>query len=323
MRLPGIGVIYALPSGSTPTPIPIGIAKKVTSSLKIKKTPLNGQWKYPIDVAEFTHGMKLKFGNCDFRGNILQMLIAQATSSSGQVLPVTGEAQTIPATPYQIGVGSAVTLAQGATLVEDGGVYDYFAGKWLSRATVYPPTTGLYTVAGNAVFAGTSTATTLTVTAVASGVLGIGQVIVGGTAGTTITAQLTSTETDGHLGGKGTYTISASQSASFTAGNATYTFAAADATHNLSIVYSYSATNGVTIQVNNTTMGPSTPYAVRVYNQYSINGVVKALGLKFPAVHFDSLDWDLGSEEWAQQALEGTIAQDPNSQAVCTAYVGD
>ena len=49
----------------------------------------------------------------------------------------------------------------------------------------------------------------MTVTAVSSGTLGAGDVISGGTitTGTYIGAQLTSTETDGHLGGKGTYSV--------------------------------------------------------------------------------------------------------------------
>ena len=61
-----------------------------------------------------------------------------------------------------------------------------------------------------ATFAGTSTATTLTVTAVTVGSLGLGQVLVGGTSNTQITGFLTGT------GGVGTYTISISQSSTFT-----------------------------------------------------------------------------------------------------------
>jgi hypothetical protein len=59
---------------------------------------------------------------------------------------------------------------------------------------------------------GSITTTVLTVTAVGSGVLGIGTILsgTGVTSGTYITAQLTSTETDGSLGGKGTYTVTPS-----------------------------------------------------------------------------------------------------------------
>lgn len=68
-----------------------------------------------------------------------------------------------------------------------------------------------------ATFAGTSTGTALTVTAVTAGQLSIGQVLTGGTSNTTITAYGTGT------GGVGTYTISISQSSTFTAAATTNT----------------------------------------------------------------------------------------------------
>jgi hypothetical protein len=65
---------------------------------------------------------------------------------------------------------------------------------------------------------GSISTTTLTVTAVSSGVLGVGTILSGTsvTGGSYITAQLTSTETDGSFGGKGTYTVSASSTAGST-----------------------------------------------------------------------------------------------------------
>ena len=245
MRLPGIGVLYALPSGATPTPIPIAILKDVSLDIKVSKKPLNGQWKFAIDVAEFIQSATLKITQADFRASIVNMLLAQATSATGQTLPVTGEAWTIPGTPYQ------VTVAQSATWTEDGGVYDYTAGKWLARVAS-GPATGQYSVAAGV-----------------------------------------------------------------------YTFAAADTTHNLSIVYTYTATTGNTVTLANAVMGPSTPYAVRVASQYTINGAVKSLTFKFPAVHFDGLSFALKSEDWAQQSLSGIVAQDPASQNVMFVSVGD
>lgn len=56
----------------------------------------------------------------------------------------------------------------------------------------------------------TAAAAVMSVTAVTSGVLGVGAVLsgTGVDSGLTIVNQLTSTETDGHTGGKGTYTVS-------------------------------------------------------------------------------------------------------------------
>ena len=245
MRLPGIGVLYAVPSGATPTPIPIAILKDVSLDFKVQKKPLNGQWKFAIDVAEFIQSCDLKIGQADFRASVMQMLFAQATSTTGQTLPATGEAWTIPGTPYQ------VTVTNSATWTEDGGVYDYTSGLWMTRVASGPAT---------------------------------------------------------HQ-----YSVSAG----------VYTFAAADTTHNVSIVYSYTSTAGNTVSVQNATMGPSTNYAVRVYNQYTINGAVKALGWKFPAVHFKGMGISLKAEDWSEANLEGIVAQDPASQTVFTAYVGD
>lgn len=72
-----------------------------------------------------------------------------------------------------------------------------------------------------AAFTGAIATTVLTVSAVASGVIAANQTVVGGSAGTKIVSQLTSTETDGHLGGKGTYTVSISQT--FASGSLTTT----------------------------------------------------------------------------------------------------
>jgi len=103
-----------------------------------------------------------------------------------------------------------------------------------------------------------------------------------------------------------------------------YTFAAADVAHNLSIVYTYSSASvGKTVTVTNTTMGPSVAYGVRVWEVFSINGVLKPVGLKFPAVHFPDLSWAFKSEDWAEQSITGKITQDPASQNVMTYYVGD
>lgn len=390
MRLPGLGIIYAQPVVANPVtavqqPIPIAIVESVSADVKIEKKGLNGQWKWFIDVAEFKSGMTLKFENCDFQSSVLKMLIAAATSSTGQMLPATGEPTTVagavaftattagavltvtavsagsiqPGMVLTGGTGTGGVFITGnltggqfaggggtstwslsgnygssgtptgtaaveycpintSTFSEDGGVYDYTAAKWLTKTITSPPTTGQYLVGGNCTFAGTSVATTLTVTAVTSGVLAVGQQLVGGTVNTVIIALGTGT------GGIGTYTISVSQSSTFTAAQAQYSFAAADAGHSLSISYSYNPTNaGQTLSIPNSFMGPSTPYQVRLYSSYSINGVPKALGLKFPAVHFEGLSLALKSEDWAKQTLSGIIAQDPLSQNVCTAFVGD
>lgn len=252
MRFPALGAIFA-PGTSNVSAVPIAICKDVTIDFKITKKGLRGQWKWFIDVAEFGSEATIKIKNAEFKSNIIQMLFNGITNTTGQVLPATGEAQTVPGTPF------AVTVTNSAQFAEDGGVLDYTAGKWLTRKA----------------------------DGTAHGSLATGQ-----------------------------YSLS-------TPTSGIYTFADADTTHSLSIVYSYTAANGFTNALNNATMGPSTALAMRIYNQYTINGVVKAFGLKVPAVHFDKATWSLKSEDWAEQDLEGMVAQDPTSQNVFTHYVGD
>lgn len=103
-----------------------------------------------------------------------------------------------------------------------------------------------------------------------------------------------------------------------------YTFNTADATHNISITYSYSsATVGKTVTWNNATMGASTGYLVRVYDVYSVGGVLKPVGFDFPNFHFDNLSLSFKAEDWSEQDLSGFAAQDTASTLVMKPYVGE
>jgi hypothetical protein len=113
--------------------------------------------------------------------------------------------------------------------------------------TAYPPS-AINTVKGQgAVVTGSIAATTLTVTAVASGVLQVGQVLSGSgvTVGTTITALGTGT------GGTGTYTVSATQTVSSTAITATGPTYAAGTDFSLSPAGIYVLDTSTIIDANN------------------------------------------------------------------------
>jgi hypothetical protein len=92
------------------------------------------------------------------------------------------------------------------------------SGSPAPGAGVYPNIASSYAIAmaGSCSFTGSVTATTLTVTAIASGSLKPGQTIVGSglSSATGILAQLTSTESGGALGGRGTYQITLTGTAS-------------------------------------------------------------------------------------------------------------
>ena len=248
MRQFGMGAIYAIPSGANPTPVPIAILKDATVDFKVTKKPLRGQWKFPIDAGEGPVDATVKIKAADFRANVIAMLLAGGTTTTGSIMPIFGEAAAIPGSPYQY------TVANGGTFKEDGGILDLNTGLWMARGA----------------------------TATGAGVYAVN----------TATGQ--------------------------------YTFAAADTTHNIVIVYSYTAAAvGKTFTYPNQVMGPSTPYALRVYDVYSMGGVLKPYGWDFPAVHFDNLSFALKAEDWTEIDLSGFAVQDTASTNVFKEYIGE
>ena len=245
----GMGAIYAVPSGTNPTPVPFAVLKDCTVSWKVTKKVLRGQWKFGIDVGEGPIDVSIKIGHADFRAGTIGMLLAGGTTTANSTtLVATGESWAIPGTPWQ------VTVSQSATWAEDGGVLDITAGKWLTRVAS-APATGQYSVAAGV-----------------------------------------------------------------------YTFAAADTTHNLSIVYSYtSTTQGSKFAMPNLVMGPSVGYLLRVYNVYPTpnSAVLRPLGWSFPNAHFSDYQVSLKAEDWAEESLTAMAIQDSGSTNVFTEYVGE
>jgi hypothetical protein len=165
-----------------------------------------------------------EFGKYELKPNSeLKELVSKGRSTYGQIVesvPVPGpfdftvEIREVNKTSLAYALmGTTADVAQAAgTLTNEALVASL--DKWAESTKVN--FTGSMTVAGGAVSAsvtGSIAATTLTVTAVTSGTLSPGQGISGSgmTAGTKILKQLTSTETDGSLGKKGTYQVNNSQ----------------------------------------------------------------------------------------------------------------
>lgn len=111
-------------------------------------------------------------------------------------------------------MGSAAVVSQVAGSLTNEAITAK-SGAWVDLSKGALADSGT-TVTGGAVSAsvtGAIASDTLTVTAVSSGTLSVGQALSGAgmTAGTRILKQLTSTESGGTLGGKGTYQVSVSQ----------------------------------------------------------------------------------------------------------------
>lgn len=99
-----------------------------------------------------------------------------------------------------------------------------------------------------------------------------------------------------------------------------YTWAGADATHNVGISYSYTgAAVGKTTTLNNSVMGQSTAFVLSVYNVYGGKG----FGFRMPAVHIPKLGLALKAEAYTEQDLDIIVVQDPSSLKVMDIYTSE
>ena len=136
----GVGQLALIPSGSNPTPVPIAILMDVSIDISFDLKELRGSYQFPIDVAKGNGKITGKAKHANILGAALQAALSGATSATGQILGVAGEAATIPATPFQ------VTVTNSATFSADLGVLNLTSGKYMSRVAS-APATGQYSVA--------------------------------------------------------------------------------------------------------------------------------------------------------------------------------
>lgn len=112
-----------------------------------------------------------------------------------------------------MGTTAAFAQASGTATAEALASSAVTLNKWSALSKIKVSSVVVHDATVAASVTASITGTTMSVTAVGSGVLSPGQVLSGSgvTVGTKIVKQLTSTETDGSLGKKGTYQVSASQ----------------------------------------------------------------------------------------------------------------
>lgn len=145
MRLFSQGMVYAVPQGANPTPIPFAILGGSDVEVNQAKIDLRGQYKAPIDFGDGNLDVKLKTDFMDVRAATLAAVISGTTTTTGSKILSPGESFTIPTTPFQ------VTVAQGATFSENAGVWDVTAGRWLD-VVASAPATGQYAFSGAGVY---------------------------------------------------------------------------------------------------------------------------------------------------------------------------
>jgi hypothetical protein len=100
-----------------------------------------------------------------------------------------------------------------------------------------------------------------------------------------------------------------------------YTCAAADNGHIVLAVYSYTPASpvGETTTINNSIQSQSTPFKLRVYNPWVVNGSTRLVGLDFPSVHFEEISLDFKVEDFAAKHLKGFASQDMIGTTLTTA----
>ena len=113
----GAGNLYGIDrSIAVPTPVKFGILQEVAVEIALTKKELHGQNVFPdaVGVSEGKVTCKAKLARLS--ADLMGGLFFGATPATGQVVPVVGEAGTIPATPFSI------TVANGATFHTNLGV---------------------------------------------------------------------------------------------------------------------------------------------------------------------------------------------------------
>ncbi len=137
----GLGSVTAIPGGANPTPVQIAVLSDVSLDFNYDLKELRGQWQVAVDVARGPLKITGKAKNAAIFSGLWYAALGGANAPvAGSKIGITGEAGTIPGTPYQ------VTVAQAANWFEDLGVIDLTAAKLLTRVAS-APATGQYSVA--------------------------------------------------------------------------------------------------------------------------------------------------------------------------------
>ena len=231
----GVGHVFITPSGTTPTPIQIGVLQDISLDASFTQKELHGQNQYAVAIARAEAKLTGKAKIGQFNGSLLLGFFTGSTQTAGQTEGAQ-ETDTIGSTPYQI------TVAHGATFVADGGVQNLTTGIAMTAVTG-TPATGQY---------------------------------------------------------------------AFTSAGV-YTFAAADTTNSVQILYSYTvATVGWTTKVTNQLMGAQTVYTLDLYNTYNS----KAFGCHVWAVVLPKLSFPLKNEDFTIPELDFDCYADSSNRVI-------
>lgn len=141
MSLFGAGFLFAVPSGSNPTPQIFGALQNATIDWKKDAKPLHGSQQVALEIGmgKMAISIKAEIGRID--PAFYNAVFFGLSASTGEKLNSVFESGSIPPAsgPYTI------TVTNGATFATDLGVYNTVTGKFMTRVAS-GPTTGQYSV---------------------------------------------------------------------------------------------------------------------------------------------------------------------------------
>lgn len=142
----GVGFLSLVPSGSNPTPVPVGTLQNVSVDISQEEVALYGAYKFPVDLA---------LGKASIKGKAQSAVIGSATIAA--ILGGTTTSASKVGVSEESGqpVTNTYTVANGATFYEDLGVVNTVTGLAMTRVASAPAsgqysvntTTGAYTFA--------------------------------------------------------------------------------------------------------------------------------------------------------------------------------
>ena len=134
----GSGNLYGL-AGAVPVVRKFGALQEIGVDFSFNLKELYGQDQFPLTIARGQGKIEGKAKFANLNGGMVNDLFFGQANATGKKVPVSKEAMTIPATPFQ------ATVVNGATFYEDLGVVFALTGIPLVRVAS-APATGQYSV---------------------------------------------------------------------------------------------------------------------------------------------------------------------------------
>jgi hypothetical protein len=126
----GSGSLWGIDSGANPTPGKFGILQDCGVDFAFSSKTLTGSYQFPVAVARGTGKVSWKAKFAQFSGRVFNSLFFGQTKATGSVLVSEDELGTIAT--------AAVTVANGATFVDDLGVRSSTTGLPFTRVASAP-----------------------------------------------------------------------------------------------------------------------------------------------------------------------------------------